>query len=566
MSARYPGGWKEKFMGYDCTFHLVDERAVREEFVPRLLGRSQGETALDRVHQNAAGLWALGRRALEEGVNEEGEPMDADDVASLLCQLALVYSSCSLPHHYERGWAFSLWPVDAAGAAFPDRFAHSPEPLFAEVVRACPRLKGKFPKWFSGNYSTGVYVPADKVAKVRRWLEGVLEPLPKGDRRMFRGLMAVLRAAEERGLAYWEATDLAIPIMGQVPGDPGLLTADYLHNVPGGVAPAEKHELPRQLDRVGGRGDVHVLTDHHPDRTVVLDLGGWPPRRHARKREFVWNADADQDGRWLLVSRAGVGDHRNPVRGRVLRDLRKDPELILEVEEGGAEVKVNDGFLVAGRVVLIPDPDGLPVGAELHVWMQEGDRMVRAPGLPPHRVRADRYSNAWIVRGVARLASGSEVLVWDGEGYEWDGARFQHTFPLALTDPYDDLSAVPAGEDGFYFIHKRKLYEVHRAKKKVRQGPKWTNVMAMLPGPEGGLLLKEGGNPDGDIGKLYFPGEKTFIHIEPELLGDQDLYDFLCWSQQAERIVASDRHNLYAVPVASILALPRFHARTGEAL
>ena len=64
--------------------------------------------------------------------------------------------------------------------------------------------------------------------------------------------------------------------------------------------------------------------------------------------------------------------------------------------------------------------------------------------------------------------------------------------------------------------------------------------MAALPGPAGGLLLREGGNPDGDIGKLYFPAEKTFIHIEPELLGDQDLYDFLCWSQGANRIIASD--------------------------
>src|SRR5262249_46135705 len=158
------------------------------------------------------------------------------------------------------------------------------------------------------------------------------------------------------------------------------------------------------------------------------------------------------------------------------------------------------------------------------------------------------YSNAWIVRGVARLAGGSEVLVWDGEGYEWDGSRFQHTFPLELRDPYDDLSAVPAGEDGFFFIHKRKLYEVHRGKKKVRRGPRWSNVMALVPGPAGGLLLKEGGNPDADIGKLYFPAGKTFIHIEPELLGDQDLYDFLCFSQGAGRIVACDHHNLYAVP------------------
>jgi hypothetical protein len=227
-------------------------------------------------------------------------------------------------------------------------------------------------------------------------------------------------------------------------------------------------------------------------------------------------------------------------------------------------VKVNDGFLVDGRVVLIPDPSPCKPETELTAWMQEGERVRPAPGLPPHRVRKGKIGNEWIVRGVARLAGGTEVLVWEGEGYEWDGSRFQQTFPLGLTDPYDDLSAVPAGEDGVFFISARKLFEVHRGEKPIRHGPKWTNVMAALPGPAGGLLLKEGDNPDGDIGKLYFPADKTFIHIEPELLGDQDLYNFLCWSQGANRIIASDGYNLYAVPVETILALPRYDARTGK--
>ncbi|HEY7155481.1 MAG TPA: hypothetical protein VH575_16075, partial [Gemmataceae bacterium] len=234
------------------------------------------------------------------------------------------------------------------------------------------------------------------------------------------------------------------------------------------------------------------------------------------------------------------------------------------VEEKGTEVKVNDGFLVGGRVVLVPDTSGHKVGTIVTAWMQEGDRMRPAPGLPPHKVRKGQSGNEWIVRDIARLADGREVLVWDGEGYEWDGSRFQQTFPLGLTDPYDNLSAIPAGDDGFFFITERKLFEVHRGQQAVRHCPEWNNVMAALPGPAGGLLLKEGDNPDGDIGKLYFPTDGTFIHIEPELLGDQDLYDFLCWSQGANRIVVSDGYNLYAVPVETVLALPRHDAQTGK--
>ena len=441
---------------------------------------------------------------------------------------------------------------------------HSPEPLFAEVVRRYPQLKGKFPKWFTGNYWTGVYVPAEKVSAVRQWLETQLEPLTKGERRTYRGLLAMLRAAEDKKLAFWEATDLAIPIVGQAPGNPELMTADYLRNAPGGVAPAEKVKLLAHGDRIGGHGDIHVLSAAHPDTTVLVDLGHWPPRFHVRPQEFAWRADADRDGRWLLVSRVGPGDHLNPVRGRVFTDLRKKPELILQVEDNGTEAKVNDGFLVGGRVVLIPDTSSCQPKTELTAWMQEGEEMRPATGLPPHRVRKGNFGNEWLVRGVARLAGGTEVLVWQGEGYEWKGKRFQQTFPLGLTDPYDKLSPVPVGTDGFFFVSARKLFEVHRGQKPVRHGPKWKNVMAALPGPDDSLLLKEGGNPDGDIGKLYFPGDKTFIHIEPELLGDQDLYNFLCWSEGANRIVASDGYNLYAVPVETILALPRYNARTGK--
>src|SRR5262245_47688955 len=115
-------------MGYDCTLHLVDEKAIRDEFVPRLLGRTEQETAFDRVVEDAAELWDSVREALDEN-----EP---DNAASLLCQLALKFSACSLPHQYERGFALCLWDRQEEDIAvdFPGELAFSPEPLFAEVV------------------------------------------------------------------------------------------------------------------------------------------------------------------------------------------------------------------------------------------------------------------------------------------------------------------------------------------------------------------------------------------------------------------------------------------------
>lgn len=201
-------------------------------------------------------------------------------------------------------------------------------------------------------------------------------------------------------------------------------------------------------------------------------------------------------------------------------------------------------------------------GTQLVAWMQNGAEMQHAAGLSPHVVRKDTFSNARIVKDVARLADGKEILLWEGDGHEWDGASFKRTIQIGVTDGYNPLCAIATGSDGFFFLRDRQLFEVHRGKSPVPHLSDLMNIMHAMPGPCGGILLKEGENDDGDIGKLYFPDSGTFIHIEPELLGDQDLYDFLCWSREANRIIASDRNNLYAISVDTVLGLPRVDAKT----
>ena len=176
-------------MGFDCTLHLVNEQAIRDEFVPRLLGRTQAETALDRVVKDAAKNWDIVRNSLENG--------DPEEAASLVCQLAVMFSACSLPHQYERGFALCMWQEQGENTSveYPEEFAFSPESLFAEVVAKYPSLAGRFPTWFAGNYSTGVYIPSDHVSEVLAWAEKVIANFKKGDQRKFKGLLRILRAA-----------------------------------------------------------------------------------------------------------------------------------------------------------------------------------------------------------------------------------------------------------------------------------------------------------------------------------------------------------------------------------
>ncbi|WP_280407527.1 hypothetical protein [Nocardia brasiliensis] len=263
-------------MGYDCTLHLVDEDAIREQFVPRLLGSATGPTALDRVHPDAEDLWRQVRELLHG--------TDGRAAAAAVSAAAVMFSASMLPYRYERGLALSL--AFETGRVFPDsvfapKEAYAPDALFAEVVAAHPHLSGQFSSgWFGGNYSTGLYVPAEHVAEVLEWVEEQLVPLPKGEQRNYRGIVATLRAAVDRKLGYWEATDLAVPAAGEFPGDPELMWAQYLGNdgtPAAAVQTAPASPIASVLDDIVD-GFLLSHSDGRTPRVELWDLAAWPPR------------------------------------------------------------------------------------------------------------------------------------------------------------------------------------------------------------------------------------------------------------------------------------------------
>ncbi len=77
-------------MGYDCTFHLIDESLVRDELVPALLGRRERPSDLEGRYDDAAGIWAKVHASLRDDSPEEA--------AQTVCQLAVMLASCRLPH------------------------------------------------------------------------------------------------------------------------------------------------------------------------------------------------------------------------------------------------------------------------------------------------------------------------------------------------------------------------------------------------------------------------------------------------------------------------------------
>jgi hypothetical protein len=166
------------------------------------------------------------------------------------------------------------------------------------------------------------------------------------------------------------------------------------------------------------------------------------------------------------------------------------------------------------------------------------------------------------VVAAVHLPDGGEVVIWNGDGYELHGKQFEKTFSMEAKRPERQWTCAASGADGFFYLSSRQLFEVHRRSKTKAHVDGWQNIMYVRPGPAGGLLLKEGDNKDGDIGKLYFPTDGTFIHIEPRLFDDKN-YAFMFWSEKADRIIVACNKFL-AVRTAVVLSLPRYHVSTGK--
>jgi hypothetical protein len=114
-------------MGYDCTLHLVDEDAIRTQFIPRLLGtvteapppsfwqrlwRRMGPEpattiiapplmALDRYCRDADRRFRRARLSLTK--------RDPGTAAQYVCELAILYASAEMPFTCSRNLALSLW-------------------------------------------------------------------------------------------------------------------------------------------------------------------------------------------------------------------------------------------------------------------------------------------------------------------------------------------------------------------------------------------------------------------------------------------------------------------------
>lgn len=539
-------------MGFDCTLHAVDEEEISGKLVPALVSGMAPKKAFegkDRV------LWKQTMRSLAEDSPE--------DAASIVCQLALIFASQSHPYHYERGFALSLWPrqPDGKDVTFPKELIDSPESLFSGLVKKYPKLGGQFPTEFSGNWSAGVFIPAKKIPKALKWVENQVNQYEEGDKRLFRGLLLVLQHCVKQKLAYWEGTDLPIPLAKMSPEGGKNRRAERSFKWPDdeGCTP-----LCRQ-------GNSFVCSRDDQTRTVIADFSVWPPSLHWLP-EYSIDAAFSPKGKLVTVAAKpekyfySVRLRSNPTEKTFETLALPDSSMI---GENGYE---SCAFLGEQVVSMLwyernKSPKRYPL-------FQQGKHLVEDKSFRPardlHKSSSDWANNpedeSLVIR-VVRTGDGSEVLIWGEHGFELSGDtagasssnRFRKTFTLAGAADDSDWTSVSAGPDGFFYIGERLLYEIHRGASSILHLPKITNIMEVRPGPDSSLLLKEGDNKPGDWGKIYWPEARQIIRLKPDLIPEMDPDDLrhMFWLEDKRQLLAFFDEEVWHVPWEEIEKLPR---------
>lgn len=556
-------------MGYDCTLHVVDPVFIDGAYTDALLG------------QEGQRLWDAGNvgEVLSEvkRLVSSAEPRAA---ASAVAQGALVASSALLPYHSERQFALSLWDEqpDGLDARVPKRFLGDPASLFPRLLEAKPALRSHFAREFTGNFSTGFYVPAAKVPELLKWVESRVKRYRKPDRRLFRGLMLILQEAATRGLAYWEGTDLPVEMnvvrLPRTEEDKDVL----------------EFKLPEGLWEVIGRSGSHLVLGHALRARCLVDVGTWPPRAEVFDRYWMGFDEVRPGGPIVAVEHAGDYEYMNGrersssavYEVRVYEGLWGGSWRTMPMEGISAPLGAWSVGVMGGRVVAEPTYHFGRLERKV-LFLEDDSGVLRRTAVLPsaedsRNGAGEQYENAEDVGfRVVHLEGGSDVLLWGYGGYELEGNALRKTFDLTplQSSPSghhgrefgNHFTSVRFGADGFYFISQRRVSLACRGGPIEQFLPRITNAMAVAEGGNGSLLVREGTNSGGRLGVLWYPKEGVYYPIDPEVLvpdEDPDEVGSLFVDVAGARVLFVTTSRIWSSPLSRILNGPAYNADTGR--
>lgn len=533
-------------MGYDCTLHVIDEAMIRNRFIPRLLGKSDLPAVFDQ-RDDSEELWKTVRSALE-GKVVDGEVVDISSVPNYITMLAIAYCAAELPYHYERGFCLSLWPdqSDEFTARVPKKYIDNPESLFVELLENYPVLKGEFPIEIGENYCTGIYVTAEKVPGVLKWAERKVKSFRKPDRRLFRGLLLVLKYAAEQGFGYWEGTEIPVEIKTIMPS---------------------KDQRREDLEEIASPGKIHMEFQHGSGssmvfshgigfpqdcRTVLADFSVWPPD-FKFWNEYARCSHRSRNGTWITSSM--TSDKPYLYRVRIGNGPTKEKRVLIPRCE--PKLGVYWVGVLGDRIVAYANTKE---GSPKTLLIEKKNRLVPFKALPP-------VKREFFCHEIVQFENGPDLLVWNGVGYQCVENNVDEVFRFEEDDGTQYMeSCIPFGRDRIFFTYKRRLHSIRFHKDSLQHLSGATNIIQLSPGPDNSIIVYEWVNSKGDLGKLYFPEDDTYVRLKSEIFEDEDPEDIqtLHWIEDTGRLIATTADRLWAVPVNSVLSLARYSGDTGK--
>jgi hypothetical protein len=306
----------------------------------------------------------------------------------------------------------------------------------------------------------------------------------------------------------------------------------------------------------GRFGDWLVVDRGIPSAdAVAIDLSSWPPSIEPLG-DFTRVCDVTRDGEWLRCA-DGVALHAPGSPGPLRLSAPLPPH------EGNG-IALQSAHVIGDQVIAIGTRPPAPYasrGSPLPFRLED-DRFVLATDLPPaegHEGPSPSREPCF-VHGKAVLGDGSEVLIWDGDGYELSAGRFVRAFDLDCRDSFADWSSVPAVGDAFWYLSDRCVHEARRHSKPTPVARDVENVMSLAIGPAGALVLRQGMNKKNLVGCLWFPAERSYVPLRKKDLGAR--FEGAAYSEITRRLYVMFSSGTFAtIPEETLLGLKRVRVR-----
>ena len=298
--------------------------------------------------------------------------------------------------------------------------------------------------------------------------------------------------------------------------------------------------------------------------TLFLDLSVCPPVPHHVPDEYVNSFDILPDGRFVVCSmrtRPEPSDYAVRIHAPGWpQDHTIPAERVVPMPFGPGVGRV---ICTAGRVMAMGwliARDGPPASHQAYQLGARGFRPVA--GLPPvTEFSAPPFGHQVHGNGRATLASGREVFVWDGTGYELVGNRFVARWPLAAPQAVSwRWSSVPWG-DGILFAGEGRIFWARPGEPPQHVCPDVTTAYGVSSGPRGSVLITEVRHPKGHVARLWFPDTGEYLPATRAHMGlaPHDRPGPVHYSEPARHFFSESAHRSW--PEGDWLSVPAVRPR-----